>query len=142
MTEGAAQEPTDDPTPHATRARRRAIRIAVFGIVAIFAVIFVLPRIPHEQQLRLHFGVGSSRIVRATARVGRGGVWDREKTWNFDRGAPSSLSWSFELSNGVADVEVELASQTTSQQRAIPIELEGGGHEANVELADATRGLE
>jgi hypothetical protein len=122
------------------------IRFAVFGIVAAVAGVVVLPKVPREQQIRLHLGIGASNVLRATARVGhRDGqsAWDREKTWTFDHGAPSSLAWSFDLPNGEADVEVELVSKTTVAQRVARVRFEGtSSAEQSIELEPETRGLE
>lgn len=112
----------------------------MFAVVAGIAALALFPKIPRNQQVRLHLGVGSTRIVAATARVGRDGVWDRETTWRFEHGAPSSVDWSFELSNGPASVEVEISSPTSTEQRTVQLDLRGG--ESSVELAETTRGLQ
>jgi hypothetical protein len=127
-------------SPAVEPLRRKLVRPAVFAVVALVAGIVLFPKIPRTQQVRLHLGVGSSHVVAATARIGRDGAWDRETTWRFDHGAPASVEWSFDLPNGPAEVEVELQSATSSEQRATQIDLRGG--ESNVELADLTRGLE
>jgi hypothetical protein len=119
---------------------RRFVRPAVFAVVAGVAAVVLLPKVPRSQQVRLHLGVGSSRVVSATARIGRDGTWDRETTWRFDHGAPASIDWSFDLANGPAQVEVELQSATSTGQRTLRIDLRGGASE--VELAEVTRGLE
>jgi hypothetical protein len=104
------------------------------------AALVLWPKVPRSQQVRLHLGVGSSHVVAATARIGRDGAWDRETTWRFDHGAPASVDWSFDMPNGPAQVEVELQSATSSEQRSIQIDLRGG--ESDVELAELTRGLD
>jgi hypothetical protein len=138
--------PTPTPTPARPTgasgdARRRLIRLAVFGVVAAIAGLVVWPKVPRAQEVRLHFGIGASRVVSATARVGHAGAWDREKTWRFDAstGAPSSLVWSFELPNGEADVEVEVSSAVAIAQQTVHVDLEGG--ETNVELEPTLRSL-
>ena len=78
------------------------------------------------------------------ARGGRGACvvasgWDRETTWRFDNGAPPSVVWKFELPNGNAEIEVELASAAMISSQRTKIELKG--EETSVELADAMRGL-
>ena len=112
----------------------------MFGVVAALAGVFVWPKVPRAQEVRLHFGIGASRVVSATARVGHGGAWDREKTWRFDNGAPSSLVWAFELPNGEADVEVEVSSAQTIAQQKVHVEL--AGRETNVELEPTLRSLQ
>ena len=127
-------------SPTVDTSRRKLIRPALFAVVALIAGIVLLPKVPRAQQVRLHLGVGSSHVVSATARIGRDGAWDRETTWRFDHGAPPSVDWSFDLTNGPAQVEVELQSATSSGQRSVQLDLHGG--ESDVELADVTRGLE
>ena len=109
---------------------------------AVFAIgaWFVLPKAPHEQRVRLHLGSGSTRVVRATARIGHPGAWDRETTWRFDHGAPPAIAWSFELPNGSAEIEVELATTASIVDRKAKVDL--SGKETSVELSDAMRGLE
>ncbi|GAC1355856.1 MAG: hypothetical protein NVSMB47_09290 [Polyangiales bacterium] len=127
-------------TPRPVRARSKLqIRLVVFSILGLLAAVLILPKVPREQRMRLHFGVGSSHVVRATARVGRDGAWDRESTWRFERGAPASVEWTFALPNGEADVEVELSSATSSAQSHQRVDLRGG--ETSLELAEPTRGL-
>ncbi|GAC1353063.1 MAG: hypothetical protein NVS3B20_11140 [Polyangiales bacterium] len=139
------------------------IRLAVFAIVAAAGAIFVLPKAPHMQHVRFHLGSGSSRIVLATARIGRptsgsagkphgleplsahppldSDRWERETIWHFDHGAPPSIEWSFELPNGEADLEVELASAAHVVGRNVKIDLASGG-ETKVELVDVMGSLE
>jgi len=137
----APAEPTHAPGGvTAEPLRRKLIRPIVFAVVAGIAAIFLLPKVPRTQQVRLHLGVGASRVVSATARVGRDGAWDRETTWHFDRGAPASVDWAFDLPNGPANVEVELETARSTDQRTVQLELHGG--ETKVELSDVTRGLE
>ena len=138
--------PTDDlekavvpPPAREGDARRRLIRVAVFAVVGAIAGIVVWPNVPRAQEVRLHFGIGASRVVQATARVGHSGAWDREKTWRFDHGAPSSLVWSFDLPNGEADVEVEVSSAQAIAQQSVHLDLRGG--ETNVELEPTLRSL-
>lgn len=123
-------------------SRRRWLRFAVFGAFLGVAGAIVLPTVPRDQQLRLHLGPGSTRVTRATARITRdlAGGWDRETTWRFDHGAPPSITWKFELPNGGADVEVELASALAVTSRRARVEL--SGEEQSVELSEALRGLE
>jgi hypothetical protein len=136
-------EQTDPPAvrsaPSSGKGRARLIRVAVFALVAAIAGIFVWPKVPRAQEMRLHLGIGASRVVQATARVGHAGIWDREKTWRFDHGAPSSLVWSFELPNGEADVEVELSSAQAIAQRTAHVDLRGG--ETSIELEPTLRSL-
>jgi hypothetical protein len=124
------------------RSRRRWLRFAVFGAFMGVAAALVLPTVPRDQSVRLHLGAGSTRVTRATARITRDvtGGWDRETTWSFDHGAPPSITWKFELPNGNADVEVELASAVAISSHRAKVDL--AGHEATVELTDAMRGLE
>ena len=138
--EAATAETPAVPDERAANARRRLIRMGVIGAVFAIGAAFVLPNAPRSQRVRIHFGGGSSRVVRATARVGRDGVWDRETTWRFESGAPPSLAWSFELPNGSANVEVEVASAARIASRTVQVELSGG--ETSVELAPAMSGLE
>jgi len=135
----AEETPVISPPGPSSKARARLIRIAVFAVVAAVGAWFILPKAPHEQNLRLHLGSGSSRVVRATARVGRGGAWDRETTWTFEHGAPPAIAWKFELPNGKADVEVELASSASIVGTKTNVQL--GGGETNVELSETMRGL-
>ncbi len=137
-----------DATEHATERdaarRRRWTRLAVMGGVFAIGAAMILPEVPREQRVRLHLGAGSSRVVKATARVaqvkGRAGpTWDRETTWQFPSGAPPSVGWTFELPNGAAEVEVELVSAADSVAKTTRVEL--GGDEANVELVEALRAL-
>jgi hypothetical protein len=142
----ASPQATDPPAASppgpdkAARARHRLLRVAVFAAVFAIGAYFVLPKAPHGQNVRIHLGSGSSRIVRATARIGRGGNWDRETTWRFDQGAPPAIPWRFELPNGEADIEVELASSAQVVARAVHVKL--SGDETSVELGDTIRGLE
>jgi hypothetical protein len=115
------------------------LRFAVFGVVAIGAAVFVLPALPRAQHLRLHLGSGSSQLVRASARIGHDGAWDRVTSWRFEHGAPPSISWDFELPNGAQEIEVELSSASDSVTKKVHVELAGG--ETTVELQDAMRGL-
>lgn len=133
-------EPVATPVPERSRWARFGVIGAIIGIGAAL----VVPNVPRSQEVRLHLGPGSSRVVRMSARVGSGhaeGGWDRQTTWRFDRGAPPSVSWSFQLPHGEADVEVELSSAlaATASKR---IHLELSGKETVVELAEAMRGLE
>ena len=126
--------------PHPVRRRSKLqIRLAIFSIVGLLAAVLILPKVPREQQVRLHFGVGSRHVVGATARVGRDGAWDRESTWRFERGTPASVVWTFALPNGVADLEIELSSATSTTLQRQRVELKGG--ESSLELSDATSGL-
>ncbi len=140
------EEPQDTPVKPAeartAAVRRRFLRIAIFGMVLIVFGLFVLPKVPRSQQLRLHLGIGASRVVSATARVGHGapGTWDRESTWSFEHGAPATLPWAFDLPSGSAQLEVELSSATGIRTHHVAIELHGD--ETRVELEDVTRGLE
>jgi len=136
-------------SPVAASTRRKLVRPAVFAVVLLVAALVLWPKVPRAQQLRMHLGVGSSHVVAATARIGRDGTWDRQATWRFDHGAPSSsgvggappvIDWAFDLPNGPADVEVELQSTTSSDLRAVHVDLRGG--ESDVELTEMTRGLE
>jgi hypothetical protein len=122
-------------------ARRRWLRLGVFGAFVGIAAALVLPTVPRDQNLRLHLGPGSSKVVRATARVTRdmASGWDRETTWRFDQGAPPSIVWRFELPNGKAEVEVELASAAAVSAQRATIELKS--EETSVELGEAMRGL-
>lgn len=122
-------------------ARRRWLRLGVFGAFIGIAAALVLPTVPREQHVRLHLGAGSTRIVAATARVARNVAegWDRETTWRFEHGAPPSITWSFDLPNGTADVEVELASAATITHQRAKVDLHGD--EMTVELAEAVQGL-
>jgi hypothetical protein len=113
----------------------------VFGGFLGVAAALIVPTVPREQNLRLHLGAGSSRVVRATARITRdpSGGWDRETTLRFDNGAPPSIVWRFELPHGKAEVEVELASNAAVSSQRTKIELKG--EETSVELSEAMRGL-
>lgn len=123
------------------RRRRRWLRLAVFGGFLGFAAVLVLPNVPRAQQVRLHLGAGSTKVTRATARVGRDPAgWDRETTWRFDHGAPPSVSWAFELPNGQAEIEVELASAVAITSTRTKVDLHGD--ETTVELSATLRGLE
>jgi hypothetical protein len=123
-------------------ARRRWLRWGVFGAFLGVATALVLPTVPRAQHLRLHLGSGSTKVVRATARIARDVAlgWDRETTWRFDRGAPPSVAWDFELPNGTADVEVELASAASISSHRAKVDL--AGKETSVELSEALRGME
>lgn len=142
--DGDADEPYV-PSPRAVAARRRLLQVVGFAAVAVIGTYFILPAVSHAQRLRLHFGTGSSVLVRATARIGRDrrpnsrDEWERVATWSFDAGAPASIVWSFELPNGTAELEVELSSASAFSQQAMKIELEGG--DRDVELAEAMRGV-
>lgn len=131
---------TPAETPEDVR-RRRWLRFAVFGAFAGVAAALVVPTVPRAQRLRLHLGAGSSKVVRATARITRdlAAGWDRETTWSFSNGAPPSVAWSFDLPNGAAEVEVELASAASIASHKAKVDLHG--HETSVELSDAMRGL-
>lgn len=122
--------------------RRRWLRLGVFGAILGVAAALVLPAVPRAQHLRLHLGSGSSRVVRATARIAKdvASGWDRETTWRFEHGAPPSLAWDLELPNGAADVEVELASAASIASHRTKVDLHG--NETSVELGEAMRGLE
>ncbi|MGZ5968760.1 MAG: hypothetical protein ACXWP4_13905, partial [Polyangiales bacterium] len=87
-----AMTSTEEPEQAASspKSRRALLRLAVFGVVAIGAAVFVLPALPRAQHLRLHLGSGSSQLVKASARIGREGAWDRVTSWRFDHGAPPS----------------------------------------------------
>lgn len=134
-------EQPDETSPAVANARRRWLRLGVFGAIVGVAAALVLPAVPRDQNVRLHLGTGSSKVVRATARISRDlpSGWDRETTWRFDHGAPPSIVWRFELPNGNADVEVELASNGATSSQRSKIELKG--EETSVELSDAMRGL-
>jgi hypothetical protein len=140
--ERASEDETDrEHEPAAARSasaearRRRWLRIGVFVAFLGVAGIFVLPRVPHDQRVRVHLGPGSSRVVRVTARVSRDGVLDRETTFRFDHGAPPAFEWEFELPNGKADVELELATASGLAEQKSSVELRG--EETTVEAADA-----
>lgn len=137
------QEPEDravQPVPE----RSRWLKWGVLGGIAGIALALVVPAIPKNQQVRLHLGTGSSKVVQVAARVAHpkfDGTWDRQATFRFERGAPPSVVWSFELQNGEADIEVELASAVaTTLSKRLHVEL--SGKETNVELGEAMRGLE
>ncbi len=140
----APEGPESDPDASAADVRRRRFkRLAVFGgVVLIFAAV-VLPKVPREQRMRIHFGVGSSRIVRATARVATvphsASDWDHETTWPFRNGAPPAITWPFELPNGAADVQVEVETKTEIATQDVKVDL--AGVEVTVELADAMKRL-
>jgi len=129
------------PSPSDGDARRRWLRLGVFGAFLGVAAALVLPNVPRDQNVRLHLGSGSTKVVRATARITRDATsgWDRETTWRFDNGAPPSIVWRFELPNGNAEVEVELASSASIASQRTKVELKG--EETTVELAEAMRGL-
>jgi hypothetical protein len=136
---------SDDPTERddaPSRARRRWLRVGVFGAFVGVAAALVVPKVPRAQEVRLHLGPGSTRVVQATARITHepGSSWDRETRWRFTNGAPPSVQWAFELPNGDSEIEVELASSTSNVTRRVRLHL--GGGETNVELAEAMRGLE
>jgi hypothetical protein len=135
----APSEAPEAPEAPSSKSRRMMLRIAVFATVAAIAAVFVYPAAPREQHLRLHLGSGSSLLVGASARIGRGGAWDRATTWHFDAGAPPSIAWDFELPNGGADVEIELSTKSDSVTKKVHVELSGG--DTTVELADAMKGL-
>jgi hypothetical protein len=150
---GDSDTAADEAADKAARARRRWTRFVVMGGVFAIGAVMIYPTVPREQDLRLHFGSGSSRVVRATARVARvvapederasgreGNAWERETTWSFANGAPPSITWSFELPNGAADVEVEVTTQLGGASRTTRIELKGG--ETKVELAELMRALD
>jgi hypothetical protein len=139
MTEASLPAPDPHTEPGQTKSRRLLLRALVFGVVAIFAAVFVLPAVPRAQHVRLHLGSGSSRLTRASARVGRAGAWDRVASWRFDHGAPPSISWELELPNGAREIEVELTSASDSVTKKLSVDLEGG--ETTVELQEAMRGL-
>lgn len=132
----AAPAPIETP---ADRRRRRWMRIGLFLAFLATMGLFVMPRVPRSQHVRLHLGPGSSRVVRLTARVSRGGALDRETSFRFERGAPPALGWDFVLPNGGADVEVELVSASGIAERTVHVEL--AGEETTVEIADAVRTL-
>jgi hypothetical protein len=140
------EAPVDDPADEARevassetdlQARRRRLWLRIGTFVAFIGVAgaFVLPRVPRSQHVRVHLGTGSSRLVRVTARISREGALDRESTFRFDHGAPPSLEWEFELPNGGADVEVELASATGLGEQRTHVELDG--KELTVEAREA-----
>lgn len=137
--EPADEDPGETAAPSETDAqakrRRLWLRIGTFLAFIGVAGAFVLPRVPRAQHVRVHLGTGSSRVVRLTARVSRDGALDRETTFRFDRGAPPSLEWEFELPNGGADVELELASATGLGEQRTHVELDG--KELTVEARDA-----
>lgn len=143
MTDETEETHAGEPAPAAETgvARRRWLRLGVFGAFIGIAAALVLPTVPREQRVRLHLGPGSTRVVGATARIARdvASGWDRETTWRFDHGAPPSVAWSFELPNGTADVEVELASAASITHQRAKIDLHGD--EMTVELTDSVRGL-
>lgn len=132
------------PTPSEGDARRRWLRLGVFGAFLGVAAALVVPTVPRDQNVRLHLGAGSTKVVRATARITRDAAsgWDRETTWRFDpptHSAPPSIVWRFELPNGNAEVEVELASNASIASQRAKVELKG--EETTVELTEAMRGL-
>ena len=137
-----APEPTAprvlEETP-ADRRRRRWMRVGLFVTFLATMGLFVMPRVPRSQHVRVHLGPGSSRVTRITARVSRGGAVDRETSFRFERGAPPALAWDFELPNGGAEVEVELVSVTGLAERKVAVEL--AGEEVTVEIAEAVRTL-
>lgn len=146
----AGDAPLEDArTPATTEAaRRRGIGFVVIALIAAVAAILILPKIPRAQTLRLHLGAGSSRIAHATFRLsragddtgGREGAWERVVTYRWERGAPPSVAWTFDLPNGPAALEVELETAADRTVGTIPIELEG--QEMRVELEGVMRGLE
>jgi len=161
VTEPEEQEPDepvgDETAPEAVPQRSRWRRFGVIGAIIGIAAAVVVPNVPRAQQVRLHLGPGSSRVTHLAARVAAGnshthvppsadpwkseGAWDRQATWRFDHGAPPSVTWSFELQNGEADIEIELASSmATTLSKRFHVELTG--KETNVELGEAMRGLE
>jgi hypothetical protein len=119
--------------------RRRWMRVGVFLTFAAVCAYFVLPRVPRSQHVRIHLGVGSSRIVRVVARVSRDGKLDRETTLSYARGAPPTIEWEFELPNGEADVEVEVSSATGIETQQAHVDLETA--EVTVEAAPAMQRL-
>jgi hypothetical protein len=133
--------PEAEAEPETGVARRRWLRLGVFGAFSGIAAALVLPTVPREQHVRLHLGPGSTRVVAATARIARdvASGWDRETTWRFDRGAPPSVTWNFELPNGTADVEVELASAVSVTHQRAKLDLHGD--EMTLELEASVRGL-
>jgi hypothetical protein len=125
------------------------LRFGLVGAAIGIAAAIVVPNIPRSQQVRLHLGPGSSRVVHVAARIAAGkaeanrpeGTWDRQASFRFEHGAPPSVMWNFELPNGEADLEVELASSmAVSLSKRFHVELTG--KETNVELGEAMRGLE
>ncbi|MBI2388977.1 MAG: hypothetical protein HYV09_05100 [Deltaproteobacteria bacterium] len=145
--ETEANEPEPESRPKADERalaqRRKWLRLGVFGAIVGVAAALILPTIPRGQNLRLHLGSGSSRVIRVDARVGRDGGtpgWERETTWRFDRGAPPSVNWTFELPNGAADVEVELATPTRTVSKRVHVDLNAA--ETTLELQDTTRALD
>lgn len=141
----ATDEPErDEPVAHKVGERSRWLRFGVIGAIVGIAAAIVVPNIPRSQQVRLHFGPGSSKVVQIAARVASpkfDGTWDREATFRYEKGAPPSVLWSFELQNGEADIEVELASaMAVTLSKRFHVEL--AGKETNVELGEAMRGLE
>ncbi len=140
----AEEASTDEPsraarTPAEQARRRRWLKLGLFVGSLAFMGLFVLPRVPRSQHVRVHLGPGSSRVVQLTARVSRGGALDRESSFRFARGAPPSLAWDFELPNGEAELEIELASSTGISERKVWLDLRG--EEANVEVGEALRAL-
>lgn len=142
--ETETNEPEPESRPEADERvlaqRRKWLRLGVFGAIVGVAAALILPTIPREQRLRLHLGSGSSRVVRIDARVGRDGGWERVSTWRFERGAPPSVNWTFDLPNGTADVEVDLMTATSTSSQRGRVEL--NAQETSVELAEAMRALD
>lgn len=119
--------------------RRLLLRALGVGLVGVGAWVFVVPAIPRSQRVRVHLGAGSSRVRRVTARIAQGADWDRETTFQFDKGAPPSFDWAFELPNGKARVELELVTASSTADRKWEILL--GGGESTLDLVDTMRGL-
>jgi hypothetical protein len=138
-TEAPEETPAAPVETPADRRRRRWMRVGLFLAFLATMGLFVMPRVPKSQHVRVHLGPGSSRVVRMTARVSREGALDRETSFRFERGAPPALGWDFVLPNGGADVEVELVSASGISERKVHVEL--AGEETTVEIADAVRTL-
>ncbi|MFI5299170.1 MAG: hypothetical protein ACHREM_13825 [Polyangiales bacterium] len=118
----------DEPAPDERLAtlRRRSMQFALVAIVIAVVAIVLLPKVPHAQRVRLHVGIGASNVMSVTARLGPPGAtsdWDREATWRFPSGAPPSIVWETERTDGPCDVEVELSSATRTETSRTQIEL-------------------
>ena len=113
-----------------------------FGAVAAGAALFLWPAMPRAQRVRMHLGVGSTRVISVRARLAdplRTTGWDRESMFQFPSGAPPSFDWTFDQENGKVRVEVELHTVNSTADGKWEILLAGG--ETVLELSDMMRGL-
>jgi hypothetical protein len=106
------------PTPSGWRTV-----LLVLGLVV--CVLVFAPATPHDQRVRIRLGTGAPDVVAVTARLRRDGRVEREMKWRFDRGAPPSLEWRFEVANGPADVEVQVAGRAEDSETKRAVDLEG-----------------